>query len=70
MKAIPADYLPPKFTDQERYAYKWLRDCQIRGWIVDLLTKRVTFVDEHDCLHQFNSLVSFAEFHGLTTPAR
>lgn len=57
---VPANYLPPKFNEQERYAYKWLYDCDIRGWSVDLLTKRV-----HDGPYTWNSLVEFAESQGM-----
>lgn len=58
------DTLPDKFTAEERYCYQWLYDCQVRGWLVDLVTKKVTWADNNDRLHTFNTLVSFAEFLG------
>ena len=52
--------LPKKFTDAERYAYKWLYDCDIGGWLVDRMTKEVNTVDR-----TYSSLVEFAEYCGM-----
>ena len=43
-----ADKLPAKFTQAERDAHQWLYDCGCTGWAVDLLTKRVTYLDGED----------------------
>lgn len=51
------DDLPAKFSEAEREAYKWLYDCQIIGWSVDLVTKKVFSLDGG----YFNSLVEFRE---------
>lgn len=51
------DDLPAKFSDAEREAYKWLYDCQVDGWSVDLATKKVFSLDGG----YFNSLVEFRE---------
>lgn len=64
-----AEGLPARFTSEERYAYQWLHDCQIRGWMVDLLKKSVTYVDENDILHHHKSLIEFAKVQGMEQPA-
>jgi hypothetical protein len=38
------------------YARKWLRDCQVDGWMEDLLTGEVYTCDGK----VFNSIISFA----------
>jgi len=40
--------LPAKFTDDEREAYGWLLDSGCTGWMVDLATKRVRYLDGDD----------------------
>ncbi len=55
--------LPPKFTQAERAACKWLEDCGIREWAVDMLDKSVTAIVD-DTTQRFGSLVEFARFHG------
>ena len=51
------DKFPARFTAEERAAYKWLRDCKIEGWVVDLLTKQVTTM-----YGTFDSLVAFRKY--------
>ena len=51
--------LPAKFTDAECEAYCRLQDRQIRGWLVDMLTKRVTCFPEGNPPVEFSSLVTF-----------
>lgn len=46
--------LPPKFTAAEREAYRWLWDCGIRPWTVDLITKYVRTPDA-----TYSSLVEY-----------
>jgi hypothetical protein len=36
---------PSHFTQEERDAYQWLYDCNVRGWLVDLIHKSVTTED-------------------------
>lgn len=33
--------LPVSFSAKERAAYEWLYDCDVNGWVVDLLTHEV-----------------------------
>jgi len=54
------DELPVRFTDAEREAYCWLYDCNIRPWVVDLLTKNVKIADG-----VFQSLVEYAKHKGM-----
>jgi len=50
--------LPPHFTDEERKAYKWLWDCGVRPWVVDLITKRVTTLEcEYEGLVEFRKAI-------------
>lgn len=51
--------LPAKFNAAERRAYQWLWDCNIRPWVVDLLTKKVKTPSA-----SFKSLLTFAASHG------
>lgn len=51
--------LPAKFTDAECEAYCHLHDMGVRGWMVDLLNKKVH--DDTDA--EFPSLVAFLTFH-------
>ena len=60
--------LPAIFTNQERYCYKWLYDCGVKGWLVDMLKKSVVWVDSQDRLHKFDSLVCFAKSLGCKIP--
>jgi len=46
--------LPAKFTAAERKAYRWLWDCGVCPWTVDLLTKRVNTPDR-----EYANLVEF-----------
>ncbi len=46
--------LPAKFTAEEREAYKWLWDCGVRPWLVDLVTKEVRTPDR-----KYASLVEY-----------
>ena len=54
-----SDELSRKFTDAERKAYDWLWDCDIRPWVVDLLTKEVTTPKG-----KYKSLVEYANAMG------
>lgn len=54
------DDLPERFDDNERRAWKWLHDCQIREWTVDLWKK-----DVHAGTGHFSSLVEFAVSEGM-----
>ncbi len=53
--------LPAKFTQAERNAYKWLFDCQIDGWAVDMGDRSVLSVDSG----KHKSLVAFARSVGM-----
>jgi len=53
----------PKFSDKEIAACKWIEECQIRGWTVDLLTKRVRHHAKFKP-EDFTSFVEFAEHFG------
>ena len=64
-KSDKGSSLPKKFTQAERYAYDWLYDCGVRGWLVDLITKQVHSVDNNDVVHKHKSLVDFAKLHGM-----
>lgn len=55
-----AGHLPRKFSDDERAAYRWLYDCGVNGWLVDLVTKKVTDYTGA----KWASLVAFARSHG------
>ena len=57
-RAVP---LSNKFTSQEHEAYRWLMDCQIRGWLVDMLTRQVNTSNGE----KFNSLVDYAKSEGM-----
>lgn len=52
--------LPARFTDDECRAYKWLWDCGVNPWLVDLLTKEVTTPEK-----KWPDLVTFAKHHGM-----
>lgn len=53
--------LPAKFTDRECAAYVWLHQRCIRGWVVDMITKKVTcYVQAED----FPSLIEAAQHFG------
>jgi hypothetical protein len=50
--------LPRKFTNAERDAYKWLYDCGVRPWTVDMATKRVNTPDgEHESLVAYRKYI-------------
>jgi hypothetical protein len=55
-----SDSLPKKFTEDERIAYDWLFDCDIRPWFVDLGTKEVTTINK-----TYSSLVEYAKKKGM-----
>ena len=44
-RATDGTTLPRKFTDAERAAFRRLWECGCNGWLVDLLTKRVTALE-------------------------
>lgn len=52
--------LPRHFSTQERRACRWLWDCNIRPWLVDLVTHEVTTVDG-----KWPNLVEYAIHHGM-----
>jgi hypothetical protein len=49
----------PKFTVTERDAWDWLHDCDIRPWLVDLVTKEVNTPQG-----KFKNLVEYAVSKG------
>jgi hypothetical protein len=58
------DRLPSKFTDDERYAWKWLHDCGIDSWLLDMKTKEVHCYNES----VYDNLVEFATYYGMKKP--
>lgn len=58
--------LPEKFTTREREACRWLEESGIRGWLVDMVDKRVIVSAKrnHNDKLYFRSLVEFADYHG------
>ena len=50
------EHLPATFTAAERAAYRWLWDCDLGPWVVDVLTHRV-----HTAHGEYDSLVVFME---------
>ena len=63
------DELNSRFTADERYAWQWLHDTQTVGFSLDLLKKSVTYVDDRDNWHEFDSLVTFAKSLGMKLTA-
>jgi len=61
LRARRSDCLPPKFGVRERRAYDWLYDCQVRGWLVDMVDKSV-YVEGG---RRFRGLVSYAKHCGM-----
>ena len=60
--------LPPKFTDDERAAYQWLLDCNVRGWMVDMKTKHVHYFSGK-LIFGYESLIHFARSKGMVPDA-
>lgn len=58
-----------KFTSVEIDACRWVEECGIRGWLVDLKTKAVTALVAGE-VRMFASTVEFAEFHGMDMELR
>ena len=55
-----ADTLNPRhFTSQEIAACRWLEECGVRGWMLDLADGSVTTTKR-----KYNSLVRFAKHYG------
>ena len=57
-----SETLPARFSPAERNAYQWLTDAGCTGWMVDLLTGKVTYLDG-DKTETANSLCQLIAFY-------
>lgn len=55
----------PKFSEAEVAACKWLEDCRVVGWTVDLANKRVYATRPKQ--RWWRSLADYAELLGYKT---
>ena len=60
---------PHKFTAKEIDACRWIEECGIRGWLVDLKTKEVNALICNQ-MRKFASTVEFADYHGMNIELR